>query len=258
MFSLKRFFVVFGLSSLFLGLVATIYLSVQQKSWNTRTQAYKLKTQVIPNSPTTEVNIDSGKPALLTVVGEGKVSATPEIVQFTISYSASGKTPTEAITNEKTTRQKILTLLSSVYGVDTSSVASLFPSIVQTGTSENISYSAVNSMNIDFKQLNSLDAAISQLYEIGNLSIGNIVYTTTNPRDLEDRAIANALADAQARAEKMAGSSGSSLGRLVSMTGQQTQAVGAVTTQNNKTGEGTGAPGKMEIIRMVTLVYEIK
>lgn len=205
------------------------------------------------------------QPTLLTVVGEGKVKASPELAQFTITYLATSSLPTDALEEEKNFRQRIITLLTGLYEVGRADLQVSYPRVLTTNTTGKLTYQAGNTIDVKFKKLSSLDAAISKLYQVGNtnISVDNIVFTTSNPRDLEDQAISEAFKDGMIRAEKMARASGKRLGKLVSVAGQQTQAVGTVTTEAGKIGgfadtTNPALPGQIEITRNITLVYDLR
>ncbi len=201
---------------------------------------------------------------LLTVAGEGKITAPPQVAQFTITYVANGNTANDAINSEKTMRKQLIDTLSNLYGVNPADIQESYPRVVPpsaTNNTVNLLYQAVNTLNVNYKKLQTLDSAIAKLYEVGgnDISVTNIVFTTQNPRDLEDQAIANAIKDGEGRALKMAATTGKTLGKLVSVTGQQTQAVGTVSTQANPLSNGNvSTPGEIELTRTVTLVYELK
>lgn len=204
-------------------------------------------------------------PTILTVAGEGKVKVAPEIAQFTITYVSAATTSAEVIKAEKRLKEKIVNLLTDKYDVDTSQIQASYPQIAPAATTRGVVYQATNSLDVTFKKLSSLDAAVNEMYEMGGLSISNIIYTTQNPRTLEDEAINKAVTDAKMRAEKMSLASGKKLGKLVSIAGNQTQAVGTVTTEVKKQTNDPAAsqsaeitPGSIEITRTVTLVYELR
>lgn len=199
-----------------------------------------------------KANIIDVKPALLSVVGEGKVKANPEFAQFTISYVSTGTSSAETLASEKKLRQSIISLLTDSFSVQQSDIQVSYPSLAPVAVSSGIVYQAVNTLNVNFKKLSSLDDAIAQLYLLKNLSVANVILTTNNSRDLEDQAISQAVTDGSTRAQKMAQASGKKLGKLVSVTGQQTQAVGTLSTQ-----AGNSGLGQFELIRTVSLVYEL-
>lgn len=192
------------------------------------------------------------KPALLSVVGEGKVKANPEFAQFTISYVSTGTSSAETLASEKKLRQSIISLLTDSFSVQQSDIQVSYPNLAPVAVSTGIAYQAANTLNVNFKKLSSLDDAIAQLYLLKNLSVTNVILTTNNSRDLEDQAISQAVIDGSTRAQKMAQVSGKKLGKLVSVTGQQTQAVGTLSTQ-----AGNSGLGQFELIRTVSLVYEL-
>ncbi len=199
-----------------------------------------------------KINNPDTKPALLSVVGEGKVKANPELAQFTISYVSTGTSSAETLASEKKLRQSIIDLLKNSFAVAPNDIQVSYPSLSPVAISSGIAYQAVNTLNINFKKLTSMDEAIAKLYELKNLSVANVILTTNNSRDLEDQAITQAVIDGSTRAQKMAQASGKKLGKLVSVTGQQTQAVGTLTTQ-----AGNSGLGQFELTRTVSLVYEL-
>ncbi len=208
-------------------------------------------------------NSSDSKPTLLSVVGEGKVKANPELAQFTISYVSTATSSAETLTSEKKLRQSIISLLTDSFAVLPSDIQVSYPNLSPVAISTGIAYQAVNTLNINFNKLSSLDEAIAKLYELKNLSVTNVILTTNNSRDLEDQAITQAVIDGSTRAQKMAQASGKKLGKLVSVSGQQTQAVGTLTTQaGNSPRTTTGgttltALGPFELTRNVSLVYEL-
>lgn len=199
-------------------------------------------------------------PSVITVVGEGKVKTAPQLVQFNISYATTSSTAQNALNLEKIMRQKIINLLGA-YGVSTSDVQVAYPQAGAVQVGNGISYQAANTLIVKMKQVQNIDQLINQLYTLGSLTVNNIVFTTSDPRAFEDQAITQAVQDGMARAQKLAATSGRKLGRLVSITGQQTQAVGTVTRDAGSTtgtNTGTATPGQIEITRDVSLVYELQ
>jgi len=203
------------------------------------------------------VSQNSKQPTLLTVAGEGKAKAKPELAQITVSYVATASSAAEALKSEKTKRDSIISLLAS-YGVTSFDIQIPYPRVVPATTASGTIYQAVNALDVKFKRLTALDEAVSKLYDLGNLTVSNIVLTTSNPRNLEDEAIRQAYQDAASRASKMAESAGKTLGKLVSMSGQQTQAVGTTTRSAATKTDETTPPEQIEIVRTVSLVYELK
>lgn len=199
-----------------------------------------------------KTNTSDTKPALLSVVGEGKVKANPEFAQLTISFVSTGTSSAETLASEKNLRQSIISLLTDSFSVQQSDIQISYPSLAPVNISTGIAYQAVNTLSVNFKKLSSLDDAIAQLYLLKNLSVTNVILTTNNSRDLEDRAISQAITDGTTRAQKMALASGKKLGKLVSVTGQQTQVVGTLSTQ-----AGNSGLGQFELTRTVSLVYEL-
>ena len=202
---------------------------------------------------------------ILNVAGEGKAKAAPELASFTITYAGNGTSASNALSDEKVVNQQIINLLGSQYGVTQSDIQVSFPNVgVNASSSGGINYQAANNLSVNFRKISSLDEAISKLYQTNKLSISNLIFSTDNARNLEDEAIKGAVKDGEIRAEKIAQSTGKKLGKLLSVTAQQTQAVGSISVEATKTQQTTGttsatfSPGQIEITRTVNLVYELK
>ncbi len=200
------------------------------------------------------------QPSLLTVAGQGKIKSIPEIAQFTITYAVTGKTISDTTNAEKEQQQKIITLLNGIYGVDLSNIKVSYPKIVSNSLGGVTFYQTANTLNVEFKKLQNLDEAISKLYDTGkDVAIGNIVFSTTNARDLEDKVLTLAVDDAKIRAQNMAKAAERKLGKLISITGEQMQSIGTVTYDANKDiSKNATTPGQIELVRNVTIVYELK
>ena len=199
---------------------------------------------------------------VITVSGEGIAKAAPDLASFTITFASSSPYATEALSSEKTLRQSIVTTLTSLYGVDPVDMQVSFPQLTPArGASGELTYQAVNSLDVKFRMITSIDEAVAVLYKIDNLNVSNLVFTTNNARDLEDQAMKAAVADGKVRADKLAEASGKRLGRMVSLSAGQTQAVGTVATEVSKFDAQNPMagliPGQIQLTRNVTLVYEV-
>ena len=213
------------------------------------------------------------KPGMITVIGEGKVQAQPEIVRFTVSWIASGNSAQEALSNQKTLYNKLIDILKAS-GVKEQDIQVTYPRVVAPTTSE-AGYQAVNALDAKLSNISKFDQLTASLYDNGAVSIANMALSTDNQKELEEQAIAKAIKDAEDKAEKTAQASKKKLGRLVSLTSDATGEVNAVTSQagrGNQEQSGFSVPaegtdggqalstglGKIEVIRKVSVVYEIK
>lgn len=268
MFDKKRFLAVFFITVSAVGLIGAASLSqLPQGAFDTRKKAAAPNQLSLVGYQGSSDTTSDIKPTLLTVVGEGKSEKAPEVAQFTIAYLVSGQTVSSALDAEKNMRQSIIALLIGNYAVQNADIQVAYPKVVAANTAGGVNYQVVNSLDVSFGKISLFDDAISKLYQLGGkeISISNIIFTTKNPRDLENEALANAFKDAQTSAGKMAAAAGKSLSRLVSIAGSQTQAVGTLTTQANNSGtqvnpqgQTTSTPGVIKIVRNMTLVYELR
>lgn len=263
----RRFISVVSVIALFLGVLLTVSVTFHPfGAFETRSKAAGLGIVGDLNLSSMDYSSD-GKTTLLTVTGEGNAEKSPEVVKFTVAYSSKDTTSTKALEAEKTTRQNLLTLLTGNFGVTDQDIQVAYPRLIPSYDAKGeATYQTVNTLDITFRQLALFDSVVAKLYELGgkDISLGNIVFTTANPRELENEALASALKDAQASAGKIAAAAGKKLGRLVSMAGNQTQSVGTLTTDAGGSKSQvnpqslTTTPGSIKITRYMTLVYELR
>jgi len=209
------------------------------------------------------------QPGMVTVIGEGKVEAQPELAKFTASWIGTGSSPAEALKSEKNLRNTLIDALKN-YGVAEGDIQVAYPRVVPAASG---GYQAVNAMDVNLTSIDSLDQAVNALYGSGVYSVANIALSTRNPEDLEEQAIEKAIADAKEKAKKAAKASHKRLGRLVSLTPGSTGQVDALTSQvgsGRKENVGAMEPleeqvavqdsglGQIEVVRRVSAVYEIK
>ncbi len=156
-------------------------------------------------------------PALITVVGEGRVKVEPTIVKFSVTVSNISSSATLGIAdNNRLMRNLISTAKANgvLDGDISSSYVRVIPPSQLTGVT---AYQAVNAATITLKDVSKFDNLVVALYSTGAQSISNIVFTVEDSRDLEKEAVADAIKDAKSRAREIARASGKFLGKMRSV-----------------------------------------
>ena len=201
------------------------------------------------------------KPGVMTVIGEGKVQAQPETARLTVSWVGQGNNPSAALANEKNLLNNLINILKT-YGVNEKDIQVAYARVIPPITANANYYQAVNTMDLTLNNIEKLDKVVSTLYSNGARSVANIVLSTSNPKELEEKAISQAIKDAQERAKRTAKISKKRLGKLLSLTTETTGQAGAMISQvaserGFSMGKEEAMPGKIEIIRRVSVVYEL-
>jgi len=161
--------------------------------------------------------------ALITVTGEGKVDAAPDMATVTLGVTTEGATPAEAMAANSTQLASVLERLKAAGTADAdvqTTGLSLNPNWqnVASGTAPRIAgYVASNMLTVRVRALDTLggvlDAAIGQ----GANTFNGISFGLADPAPAMNEARRRAVADAMARADLLAAAAGVALGPLVSM-----------------------------------------
>ena len=200
-------------------------------------------------------------PALITVVGEGRVKVVPTIVKFSVVVNNLSSSATLAIVdNNRLLRELISTAKAN--GVQESDINSSYVRVIPPsplgGTT---AYQAVNAVDITLKDVSKFDNLVVALYSFGAQSVSNIVFTVENSRDLEKQAVAVAIKDAKARAKEIAKASGKFLGKMRSVATVEVGEAGALSGEVAQVVAGgalSSSPSQIEIVRQASLVFELR
>ncbi|TWI29399.1 SIMPL domain-containing protein [Paracoccus sulfuroxidans] len=164
-----------------------------------------------------------GPVAKLTVTGEGRATAEPDMAMINVGVSTRGKTAGEAMA-ENATRQKAVIDALKAQGVEDRDIQTsglnLSPemSYSQDGKPPVLTgYAAQNMVTIRVRKLDGLGATLDALVETGANEINSISFTREDMSEGEDEARADAIASARHRAEVMAKAAGMRLGPLMAL-----------------------------------------
>lgn len=160
---------------------------------------------------------------ILSIVGAGSVSSTPDIAQFTISATAFGKTSAIALSNVNGIISQVSTVLANK-GLPkanyTTSGINLSPQYNYTdnGIAVLIGQQAWQSLSVTVGNLVQnkplLGVIITALSNINNITISGLTFTTSNTALVNRLARKAAVADALAKAKQYAALGGKCLGSV--------------------------------------------
>jgi uncharacterized protein YggE len=163
-------------------------------------------------------------PAMISVTGEARISAPPDLAQIDAGVTSEARTAREASDANNAAMGKVLLALKGA-GIDEqdyqTSRLSLQPQNSQSrpGTPPAIvGYRATNRVTIRLREVGKLASVIDTVVAAGANDIGSIGFMVSQPSKLLDDAREKAVADARRKAEIYAKAAGVTLGAPISIT----------------------------------------
>ncbi|MGI6368160.1 MAG: SIMPL domain-containing protein [Anaerolineae bacterium] len=206
----------------------------------------------------------------ITVVGEGKVSATPDMATITMGVETVGKSVQEA------TKQsgEVMTDLLAVFeeqGVDSKDVRTSGYSVwADFGSREEMAgengapiYRVTNVVSVTVRDLDVLSAVLDGAIEAGANAIHGITFSIEDKAGLAADARALAADDAEARAQELAGLFGVEVGGVVSVSEVIGNSVfpmmrDAAMAETGGGGAGPISAGNLDYSVQLQVVYSIQ
>ena len=203
----------------------------------------------------------------ITVIGQGTVSAAPDIAQANLGVQVTAPTVVEATRQSNATMAAVIAKLKAAGIADKdiqTSNYSIFPQRNTGGpnnSSEITGYQVINTVMVTIRNLNQVGQVLDQAIQAGANNISNITFGFSNPARLQLQALNQAMADAQARADELAKSSGVQRGEVLSMS--EVISSGPVPRPGLLTAQAASAavpiqPGSSEVQVQVQVVYAIQ
>lgn len=191
------------------------------------------------------------QPALISVVGDGRVDVKPEEARITATIATVASSGLEAMRSARTLANAITQSLVSD-GIDKNDIRVLNLGIASAGTgTSSLVYAASGAIEVTVRSLANTDKAVDRLLSLGVKDITSIIYLPKDAQAVEAQAVELAIKNAKQRAKEIAKSSGKRLGRMRSLTTTETGEATALTTK------GT-AGDQIEVYRQATIVYEVR
>lgn len=204
----------------------------------------------------------------ISVSGEGKVTAAPDVAQVSIGLTTDKATVAEAQKENSTKMNEIVAALKTLGIADKDMQTSdynIYPKYEwrQSGTSVLVGYTVTQNLAVKIRDTKKISNVLQVAGEKGANQIGSLSFIIDQPDALKDDARAKAIDNAQLKAKALAKQLGVRLGRIVSF--NESSQVPSVYKLDYATGMGGGgaapAPtiqsGENVIDVQVNLVYEI-
>ncbi len=209
----------------------------------------------------------------ITVVGQGSVSVQPDIAQVSIGVETSSEAAAEAVKENEAQMEAILAALKEA-GIAEKDIQTMnysvyfernpepmpLPAVSESGEVKP-QYRVSNMVNVTIRDLDKVGDVLDAVIEAGANNIWGVSFSLDDPKSAQADARTEAITDATARAEALAGLSGVKLGPVMSISeviSGGSFPVPALMVERAAAGGGTISPGELEIGYQVQVTYFIE
>ncbi|VDC30048.1 SIMPL domain-containing protein [Pseudogemmobacter humi] len=204
-------------------------------------------------------------PKTITVTGEASVARAPDMATVMIGVTSVAATAAEALAANSGDMQAVIERLraSGIGEKDMQttglSVNPNWTSYSSGASSEKIDgFTAMNSLTVGIRDLDALGAVLDAVVADGANTLNGVTFGLIDPGPALDEARKEAVADARARAELLAGAAGVKLGDLVSMTEGSGYLGGPAPMFREQAASVPVERGEVSYQASVTLVWELE
>ena len=247
-----------AISAAIIVIIGIIALGLMGSIWLTPTAA-----AVTPAAPQAQAET----PRTITVIGEGKVSAQPDMAQINMGIEVVGPDIKEASSQAETDMNSLLTALKGE-GVAEKDIQTSYynvwverPYSPDGGSTGQPLYHVSNSVNVTVRELGNVANILGKAIEAGANNINSINFDIADPTPLKSEARQKAVANAEAKAAELAGLNGVEVGEVVSISEVVGGAVPipyAAAAGIGGGGAGPISPGEVEVSTQLQLTYALK
>lgn len=172
---------------------------------------------------------DSVRPGQISLVGQGQVSAAPDMARVTSGVVTQAKTARDALDANTAAMTQLVDVLKQAdiaeKDIQTSGFSVQPQYVYSDKRDENgytpppriVGYQVTNSVTVVVRKLDDLGAVLDKAVTVGANSISGISFDVSDTSAILDEARKQAVADALAKARLYTGAAGIGLGRIVSI-----------------------------------------
>lgn len=217
---------------------------------------------------------DKGDRPLITVSGQAEINVTPDMAIFNLRVVMLDKdlARAKALNDERV--KKVLALAKDYQlapgDVQTNyiSIETSYSEVTETKPSVFLGYEVAKSIVLTLRDMNRIEALLSDVVKAGVNRVGGIEFRTTQLRKYRDQARQMAIRAAQEKAIALTKEIGQTIGKAYSITEESFERSGGSNNfvQNsisseggdNSQSEGTIAIGQIPVSARVTVRFELK
>jgi len=202
----------------------------------------------------------------ISVTGEGRIYAEPDMAQIVIGVESRAPTAKEAARRNSEDMNEVMAALEEmgiakedVQTVDYSIRAEMY--YPEDEPPRVVAYVVNNAVQVKMRDLDRVGDFLDEATQAGANNIYGITFTIEDPRPFQEQARELAVADARSKAEQLAETADVGLGDLLSVS--EYIIGGPVYVERAALAEGIGgggppiSPGQLEIVVQVGMSYEI-
>lgn len=157
----------------------------------------------------------------ITVIGEGRATAKPDVAMATIGVETIGKTLGDA-NDRNNAKMEVLVKTLKASGIADKDIQTTNYSVVperkysrETGPGEITSFRVSNQVRVKFRDLKKIGGTLDQVVKDGANTVQSIAFEADDPTPIRARASAAAVGAARVKAEEIAKAAGVKLGEVV-------------------------------------------
>ncbi len=199
----------------------------------------------------------------ITVIGEGSVSAVPDVADVSTGVITAAKTARDAMDRNSAEMERLVSALHSAGIADRdiqTSGLSLAPQYSRVQQPDQIreivGYQASNQVTVTIRDVARVGEVIDRVIGAGSNSIAGVRFRIADPTALMDEARRKAMADAKRRADLLADAAGAQVGRVLRID----EGGGRMPSPRLMRMEARSmpvAPGSEDVAASVTVRYEL-
>ncbi|MBI4837302.1 MAG: SIMPL domain-containing protein [Candidatus Portnoybacteria bacterium] len=205
----------------------------------------------------------------ITVSGQGKILAKPDIGRVDLSALTESKTVADAVSENNQNMNKVVRAMKKA-GISENdlktAVYNINPKYQYTsGKSSIIGYEVVQTLAVKIRELDKSSEILDAAATAGANQIGSLSFTIDDPEKIKEEATQKAIANAKEKAGTMAQSLGIKLGRIIGFDENSEPTLSSLyygLGGRGSAAESALAPevqvGQNEITVSVNLTYEVK
>lgn len=212
----------------------------------------------------------------VTVVGEGTVSIEPDMATATVGVDVVAPSVRDAVNEARDVMQAVLDALTEA-GIAEEDIQTSGYNIwadrgfggmdmMGEGSRDQVRYHVNNMVTVTIRDLDNVSAVLDVAIEAGANNIYGVNFSLSDPSVMETEAREKAVANAQAKAQELAGLTGTEVGRVISISeviGQGGGYFGGNFAQAARDGLGGGgagpiAPGQLSMTMQLQITYELR
>lgn len=204
----------------------------------------------------------------ITINGEGKVTAIPDIAQVSLGIQTEKKKVLDA---QKENTEKMNEIIKELKGMDIeakdikTTSYNIYPRYDWVeGTRILRDYQVSQNVTVKIRDLDKIGAILDMAGRLGANQVGSLSFTIDEPEQLRQEAREKALVNAREKAEALAKVAGVKLGKLVSFSEESITPTYPIYREYALEAKGLGGgeapevePGSQEVIVNVTVTYEV-